>query len=356
MLFFYFAPSFDLLGTGRRFPNYEKYIENGIYNPNLFDEDIICFLNKCKAYKFKTCVLLNGLLLGMPYNNNDLKSKIPKIQQFLERLDEMCVTDYVCIANPYLLELLNWNRIKNIKIKASVNFQIKSERTIRLLNNLINYWFPSGKLAEVELQKDLLRDIKSIEKIRKSLENPVNLSIIINEGCLNGCPYQIMHQLHSSTMSIDDVKNHQEFKFGVARCKNITATEPWLILDSNWILPRHMERYTGLIDSFKLTDRADSTDTILNKVKAYALKDYDRENINTLISLMQMESWKFPEIVLPPDFDDIIFSGRDVPEEYYASIWNKIKKYNAGRYPNERVAIQIDRLSKDSLFRYEAID
>lgn len=119
----------------------------------------------------------------------DLTSKIPKIQRYLEWIDEKRLTDYVCIANPYMLETINWNRIRYLKIKASVNFQIKSVKTIKILNNLVKNYFRSGQLAEVEIQKDLLRDIGKIKEIRAALDLSIQLSIIINEGCLCGCPY-----------------------------------------------------------------------------------------------------------------------------------------------------------------------
>lgn len=355
-IIFYFAPSISITGSGRRFPNYQTYIENGDFNSKLFDEDINIFLQKCRKYGFKTCVLFNDILFGMPYNNYDLTNRIPKIQNYLEHLDEQNLTEYVCIANPYLLETINWDRIKNLKVKASVNFQIKSGKTINLLNNLIKNWFPKGKLAEVEIQKDLLRDIERVKRIREELDSSVDLSIIMNEGCLTGCPYQIVHQVHSSTISFKDVIDYNEkFEFGIARCKNITASEPWLFLDANWILPRHLEKYNGIIDSFKLTDRSDSTNMIINKVKAYFLNEYDHENINPLISMMQMEKWHFPEEILPNNFDEVIFAGKTVPDSFYKEIWKNIVTYNKEKYPEIATAINLKKLSKGRLYKFEGV-
>lgn len=353
---FYFAPSINITGTGRRLPNHQKYVKNGIFNSKLFEEDIYQFLQKCKQYRFKTCVLFNDILFGMPYNNEDLKNKIPRLQSYLEYIDKENLINYVCIANPYMLEIINWRRLKNLKVKASVNFQIKSERTIKMLNNLVKNYFPEGKLAEVEIQKDLLRNIGKIREIRGTLDRSVNLSVIINEGCLCGCPYQIIHQVHSATINIQDTNDYNDkFQFSNARCKNILADEPWLFLDANWILPIHIEKYKGVIDGFKLTDRSDSTDVILKKVKAYFLNDYDRENINPLINLIQNEKWHFPEKLLPNDFEQIIFSGKYIPESYYLGIWDKIKKYNMENYPDEIVTFNPIKLYKDDLFKFEGI-
>lgn len=353
---FYFAPSTDITRTGRRLPNQQNYMENGHFDSVLFEKDLGEFLQRCKQYHFQTCVLFNNILFGMPYNNEDLKNKVPKIQNYLEYLDTKCLTDYVCIANPYLLELINWERIKTLKVKASVNFQIKSEKTINILNRLVKNYFPDGSLAEVEIQKDLLRDIGKIAAIREALNPSVHLSAIINEGCLCGCPYQIVHQVHSATISMKDANDYNgKFQFSNARCKTILESEPWLFLDANWILPRHIERYQGILNSFKLTDRTDSTDVIVKKVKAYFLHDYDRENLNPLITLMQQEDWCFPEKLLPDDFDQRIFSGIPVPEAYYFEIWERLKSYNLNNNPKKAVAIHAMKRNKDTLYQFEGI-
>lgn len=353
---FYFAPSIEITGTGRRLPGQKKYLKNGNFDFDLFDKDIYHFWVKCKEYHFQTCVLFNDILFGMPYNNEDLRIKIPRIQSYLEYIDREQWIDYVCIANPYLLELINWTRIKNLKVKASVNYQIKSDRTIKILNNLVKNNFPNGRLAEVELQKDLLRDVGKIKEIRDRLDSSVHLSIIINEGCLNGCPYQIVHQIHSSTICIEDATDYNDkFQFSNARCRNFLADEPWMFLDANWILPRHIKKYEKLIDGFKLTDRTDRTDVIVRKVKAYFLNDYDRENLNLLITLLQKEAWHFPEELLPKDFDKVIFSGKSVPERYYLEIWEKIKKYNKENYPEKESAIDPLKLNREKLFQFEGI-
>lgn len=356
-IIFYFAPPIHIAGTGRRLPNHQMYMADGTFDSDLFEEDIIEFLCRCKKYHFETCVLFNDILQGMAYSNEDLKIKIPKIQRYLEHIGEKNLTDYVCIANPYLLEMLNWERIRNLKVKASVNFQIKSDRTIRMLNNLVKNYFPTGQLAEVEIQKDLLRDIGKLKEIREALDCSVKLSIIINEGCLCGCPYQIVHQLHSATIDIKNAIDYKDkFQFSNARCMNILASDPWLFLDANWILPRHIKKYKGIVDGFKLTDRSDDTDIIVKKVKAYFLNDYDRENINSLITIMQKEKWDFPERLLPVDFDQYIFSGKCVPEAYYVAIWEKIKSYNEESYPARKAEIHPIKLNKEELYKFEGID
>jgi collagenase-like PrtC family protease len=272
---------------------------------------------------------------------------------YLECLSSLGLIDTVIIANPYLFELLNWERMGELSIAASVNFQIKGSKSIGILDDLATYFIGRGKLTEVYIQKDLLRNLHTLRKIRDTLTSEIRLSIIINEGCLTGCPYQIVHQVHSSTFPIsylDDLDSCH--RFGTARCKHIIAAEPWRFLDANWILPKHLVYYRGLIDSFKLTDRAADTKTIVDTVKAYVFHDYDKTNLNRLISLMRYEKWLFPEAVLPEDFADRIFSGED-PRAYYEDIWKSIVEYNEQRGVSPR--IRRGGLTKEELHRYEGI-
>jgi len=228
---FYFSPSPSLIGTGRRCPNFEKFVDKGEFSENLFEESLNEFLILCKNFGFGTNLLLNNVLLGLPFSNQDLVEKIPKIQKFLENLDKKDLISMITIGNPYLIELLNLEKLSNIKVKTSVNFQIKNHKSIDILNNLVKYYFPAN-LYEIELQKDLLRDIPSLKKIKKTLKSNIKLSILVNEGCLTGCPYQQAHQIHSCSFPTKELSKYdKEFNFGIARCKYIVASEPWRFID-----------------------------------------------------------------------------------------------------------------------------
>lgn len=287
----------------------------------------------------------------MPHFNIDLKREIPKIQEYLETINsEMCL-DVVTIGNPYLLELINWNRLDNVKIKTSVNFQIKDSKTIELLNNLSKFWLLKP-IDSIEIQKDLLRNLETLAKIRKQIKKNVKLSIIINEGCLTSCPYQIAHQIHAVSYPIK--RNWrligEEFSFNIAKCKYITNQEPWRALDANWILPSHLKYYRDIIDEFKLTDRSDTTEGILKTVKAYIFNDYDRDNIAPLISLLRMENFVIPEAMFPPNFFKKITSSSRVSSIYFKKIWAEIENHNVklGILPK----VQIKGRARESLHKY----
>lgn len=348
----YFAPNPLISTAGRRLPSYKNFIEkNRNFQSKKFDQMLIKVLKEAKSYGFKTNLLLNNILLGMVHDNKTLIHDIKKIQNYLEKLYKTGYLDKVTISNPYLLELINWSKLKNLEIKTSVNFQIKDAKTIEMLNILCDNWLEKNRLTTIEIQKDLLRDIKTLKKIKKIIKDKIKLSIIINEGCITSCPYQLVHQIHAFSTPIKSLPSFDKnFKFAIAKCKYITRSAPWKIFDSNWILPKHLKYYKNLIDEFKLTDRNDSTETILNTVKAYVSGEYDKENLCKLISLLNMEKFLFPEFILEKDFFKKVTSDKKPDDKYYKKLWRKVITYNKKK--GIKVGIKIKGLQKSNLHRF----
>lgn len=348
----YFAPNPLMATAGRRFPNYKNFIgKYKNFQTKKFDQVIIKTLKETKRYGFKTNLLLNNILLGMVHDNKTLIRDIKKIQNYLEKLYKTGYLDKVTIGNPYLLELINWNRLKNLEIKTSVNFQIKNAKTIEMLNILCDNWLNKNKLTTIEIQKDLLRDLKTLKEIKKTVKNKIKLSIIINEGCITSCPYQLAHQIHAFSTPIKALSSFDKnFKFAIAKCKYITCSAPWKIFDSNWILPKHLKYYQNLIDEFKLTDRNDSTETIINTVKAYTSEEYDKENLCKLISLLNMENFLFPEFILGKDFFKKVTSDKKPSDKYYKRLWKKLASYNKNK--GVKVSVKLKGLQKKNLYRF----
>jgi len=348
----YFAPNPLVTNTGRKLPNAKNYIDgNKNFDKNKFDKELVFALKEAKKYGFKTNLLLNNVLLGIPHSNEDLKIVIPKIQKYLEELNSDDILDRVTISNPYLLELINWKKLPNVKIKTSVNFQIKSSKSIDLVNNLSHFWLDKN-IDSIEIQKDLLRDMKSLNEIKKKIDKKTKLSIIVNEGCLIGCPYQMAHQLYAFSFPSKKEKiNSDDILFNIAKCKYMTRAEPWRVLDANWILPLWLKYYTGLIDEFKLTDRNATTEDILYTTKAYTTGDYDRENLCRLISLLNMEKFLFSESVLPRNFLKKVSKNIGTNDNYYKKIWEKIVVYNKS-HNNGDIIIGLDGLRRSNLHKF----
>lgn len=355
-VFIYFAPNPLITGNGRKLSNFKSFItKNKKFQSQKFDEMLINTLKECKKYGFKTNLLMNNIMLGMVYDNKNLVSDIKNIQNYLEKLYKTKCLDRITIGNPYLLELINYKKLKNLEVKTSVNFQIKNAKTIEMLNIFYDNWLRENQLTCIEIQKDLLRDFKTLKQIRREIKNKIKFSIIINEGCITGCPYQIVHQVYASIMPVKaSLDFDKKFKFAVAKCKHITCSAPWKIFDSNWILPKHLKYYKNLIDEFKLTDRNDSTETILNTVKAYTTGEYDKENLCKLISLLNMENFLFPESILDKEFFKKITTHKKSNDLYFKKLWRKLLNFN--KTNNVKPIIKLKGLQKEKLHNFIGSD
>jgi|GEM_PF-6219968 len=350
-VYIYFAPNPMVVSAGRKFPNIQNYLnEDNLFDNKKFNKDLILTLKKAKKYGFKTNLLLNNVLLGLPLLNNDLKGTLPKIQNYLEKLNSKNLLDRVTISNPYLLELIDWEKLKNIEIKTSVNLQIKSSKSVSLINNISNFWLNRG-IDCIEVQKDLLRDLKELKKIKKAINKNTKISIIVNEGCLIDCPYQMAHQLHAFSFKLTNRKtiDMEKSVFNIAKCKYITQQEPWRIFNSNWLLPLWLKHYEELVDEFKFTDRNSTTEEILYVIKAYTTGIYDKGNVCNLISLLKMEEFLFPECILPKTFfNDVI--KKEISDDYYKRIWEKLIVYN--RKKNKEPRVSLKGLNKKDLNKF----
>jgi len=338
-VFIYFAPSPLITGTGRKLSNFKSFVaKDKEFKLEEFDKMTMNMLKKCKQYGFKTNLLLNSILLGMDSDNKDISNNIQKIQNYLEKIHRTNYLDRITIGNPYL-------------VKTSVNFQIKNAGTIKMLNVLYDNSIGEGQLKCVEIQKDLLRDLKTLKQIKKNIKEEIKLSIIINEGCITGCPYQVAHQVYASIMPVKASPDFdKKFKFAIAKCKHLTHSVPWKIFHSNWILPMHLKYYKNIIDEFKLTDRNDSTENIVNTVRAYTTGKYDKENLCKLISLLSMESFLFPESILDKDFFKKVTSSRRSNDLYFKKLWKKLLNYNKKK--NIKPIIKLKGLQKEKLHNF----
>ena len=93
-VYIYFAPNPMVVSAGRKFPNIQNYLnEDNLFDNKKFNKDLILTLKKAKKYGFKTNLLLNNVLLGLPLLNNDLKGTLPKIQNYLEKLNRRLLAE-----------------------------------------------------------------------------------------------------------------------------------------------------------------------------------------------------------------------------------------------------------------------
>jgi hypothetical protein len=112
---------------------------------------------------------------------------------------------------------------------------IASPLQVAMLGDTFDVLVPSGRV---------FRDQAALRGLRACF--PGRLRLMVNEGCLPGCPFRIQHFF--------------EMRAGVAHprslCDGLLARSPWLRLTGAWVLPQHLHLYDGLFDELKLDGRA----------------------------------------------------------------------------------------------------
>lgn len=95
----------------------------------------------------------------------------------------------------------------------------------------------------------IMRQLKKLYILKKSFNGKIRL--IVNEGCLPGCPYRIQHFYEMGN----------EVPYPKTLCQSIFKEKPWLRLTGSWVLPQHIHFYDGYYDELKLSGRV----TLQNK-------------------------------------------------------------------------------------------
>jgi hypothetical protein len=125
--------------------------------------------------------------------------------------------------------------LPQIELTASTLLEVATPLQVALLEDCFDVLVPSGRL---------LRNLRALQAVRRAFGG--RLRLIVNEGCLPGCPYRVQHFC--------------EMQSGAARprslCEGLLQRQPWLRLTGAWILPQHLHLVDGLYDELKLDGRA----------------------------------------------------------------------------------------------------
>jgi len=182
--------------------------------------------------------------------------------------------DAVTVSSPAFLKMVK-EQFPELKISASDFLEINT------LDKMKHY--ESLGASQITLRHNFCRDFGLLEKALKIVNEETELRLIANNVCLHNCPY---HPGHANLLAHASQLNHESEGFvidpymifcGLQKIKN-----PAELLMSEWIRPEDVHYYEELCDKtgnsnlvLKLTDRAKTTDWLVNVVKAYAEKSYD---------------------------------------------------------------------------------
>lgn len=186
--------------------------------------------------------------------------------RFITKLESLGV-DILTITNPVLIKLVK-NKFPKLKTNLSLIAGVDTVRETKKYEEMgvdIIYLNPHT----------INRNIKQIKKIIKSTKCKIGL--YANIPCLDHCPYRDAHYNFFGHASQEHEKmsktNYDPFIVG---CSLIFLNQPIEFLKSPFIRPEDISEYAKLgISKFKLADRSESTESLLNTAKTYMEQCYE---------------------------------------------------------------------------------
>jgi hypothetical protein len=173
-------------------------------------------------------VLVNPLTLPQPAD-----AIAPAVIESLRRLEGEAG---ICGATVTSLALAARIReaLPDLPLAASVLMDIASPIQAGMLGGVCETLVPASRV---------MRDRPALESLRAAF--PGRIRLLVNEGCLPGCPFRTQHFHEMASSSA----------FPRSLCHELLRKDPWLRLTGAWVLPQHLHLYGGLYDELKLAGR-----------------------------------------------------------------------------------------------------
>ena len=127
-------------------------------------------------------------LLNAPYairlENPNLKIQFEKLDKLLKELKQIGVNK-IRVANHKLLVYLH-KYYPDFCLYASTSLEYK------ILSEFKNFMFTHPYVKQIVPSHDLIKNFKLLKNIKKLLPN-VEIELLVNEGCIYGCPLRLSH-------------------------------------------------------------------------------------------------------------------------------------------------------------------
>ena len=192
------------------------------------------FIEICEATGKPVKILANELHAETAVNN-------PLFLKKLIYLKNTINLDSVVIADPMLLPILAGAGVKaTLSVNAAHN-EIELAQFLSLKHSDI--------IREVVMYRDWNRSLKTLRRVSKIIGPEIDKTIMINEGCIVGCPYRTSGDIQISNYNNKDSKTVSVHGYG---CQ---VLDPWLFLTSPFLTKEMIrwDAYDGY--TFKIAGR-----------------------------------------------------------------------------------------------------
>lgn len=219
------------------------------------------------AWKFKTnfnnwieiltYIKENGFefiyLLNAPHSvdifSDDIDEKLKKLDFLINKLYEMGLKKFR-VSNPRLLTYLHSN-YPELELYTSTSFEYTSLKQYQTFIEMYPY------VKQIVPSHDVNKNFKLLKNLKKYSPN-MDYELIVNEGCLGGCPLRNFHAAnfgHKKTKS--EVQHGLEIAYYANMCAMMLKNNPYLfICKSQNIYPWEIEEYAKIgYTKFKIVGR-----------------------------------------------------------------------------------------------------
>lgn len=224
--------------------NYSSKIDEIYLSPPISSSLHVRHLdNKNDGWKefisFVTYAKQKDLVINAILNAPNINIEKSKIIEYLNIMAD-CGVKYITVSNPYLLDLINKQKINLITVLSTVSG----------INNKESFkQWSTFKPSRIVLNCDLNRNINELKSIIEISE--IELEIIVNLDCIRECSLSSFHYLYSSNKEKHETTNiYRDF------CSRIRLSNLVEYIKSPWILPEHCHFYQEIgISKFKIAGR-----------------------------------------------------------------------------------------------------
>ena len=190
--------------------------------------------------------------------------------EFVRRMHEDEGVRAVTLANPFHIEAVR-NACPDLEISASVLSDIDCFSRAKT--------FADAGATTFTPDTSINRDLKLLGAIHRRLGLEVKL--MVNEGCLNKCPYRKFHMNYISHVSREGEHEGEAFSFA---CGDLIRKDTANLFRSNWVRPEELSRYEGITSFFKIVGRDMLASKVIRCIGAYMDEDYDGNLLDLLCS------------------------------------------------------------------------
>ena len=189
---------------------------------------------------------------------------------FIQRMHDEHGVEAVTLANPFFIERAH-ETCPDLEISASVLSEIDCYARAET--------FARAGASTMTVATSINKNLKLLRQITEGLG--VEIKLMVNEGCLDKCPYRLFHMNYISHKSKEAGSEGASFSFA---CGDIIARDVSQLFKSNWVRPEDLARYEKVTGFFKIVGRDMLPSKVLRCAKAYLDESHEGNLFDLLCS------------------------------------------------------------------------